>query len=136
MVRYQGVDWRDKANWDCNARWGACACARGACFGRGNDAGGGRRCICASRLAQLSARARADRRPRCWLAPPNRCRLTATSEFSMDGVSVDPLEVMFVKVKSYMLTSEWSFSKKAAKYQEWQRQQVRTRGLGGPGSGV
>ena len=36
LVRYQGVDWRDKANWDCNARWGghinarmwrrACAC--------------------------------------------------------------------------------------------------------------
>ena len=56
-------------------------------------------------------------------------RLTATSEFTMDGVSVDPLEVMFVKVKSYMLTSEWSFSKKAAKYQEWQQQQVRARAL-------
>ncbi|KIY96554.1 hypothetical protein MNEG_11409, partial [Monoraphidium neglectum] len=50
-------------------------------------------------------------------------RLTATSEHSLDGVSVDPLEVMFVKVKSYMLSSEWSFSKKAVKYQRWQEQQ-------------
>jgi hypothetical protein len=23
MLRYQGVDWRDKANWDCNARCAA-----------------------------------------------------------------------------------------------------------------
>jgi hypothetical protein len=21
MLRYQGVDWRDKANWECNAGW-------------------------------------------------------------------------------------------------------------------
>lgn len=29
---------------------------------------------------------------------------------------------MFVKVKSYMLDSELTFSKKAAKYQQWQQQ--------------
>lgn len=29
-----------------------------------------------------------------------------------------------LQVKSYMLTSEWSFSKKAVKYQQWQQQQV------------
>jgi hypothetical protein len=34
---------------------------------------------------------------------------------------------MFVKVKSYMLTSEVSFSKKARKYEAWQ-QQVRHMG--------
>jgi len=49
-------------------------------------------------------------------------RLTPTSEYGSDGVSVDPLEVMFVKVKSYMITSEISFSKKALKYQHWQQQ--------------
>jgi hypothetical protein len=43
-------------------------------------------------------------------------------EFSSDGTSLDPLEVMFVKVKSYMLDSELTFSKKAAKYQQWQQQ--------------
>eukprot|EP00775_Hariotina_reticulata_P012780 gene12780-12909_t len=68
MLRYQGVDWRDRDNWDCNAK------------------------------------------------------LTPTSEFGCDGVSVDPLEVMFVKLKSYMITSEISFSKKALKYQHWQQQ--------------
>eukprot|EP00878_Enallax_costatus_P024831 GHUV01026523.1.p1 GENE.GHUV01026523.1~~GHUV01026523.1.p1 ORF type:complete len:299 (+),score=79.13 GHUV01026523.1:220-1116(+) len=68
MLRYQGVDWRDKANWDCNAK------------------------------------------------------LTPTSEYSNDGTSLDPNEVMFVKVKSYMATSEISFTKKALKYQYWQQQ--------------
>lgn len=63
--------------------------------------------------------------------PPCQRRLTATSEFGLDGVSVDPLEVMFVKVKSYMLTSEWSFSKKAVKYQQWHKDQVGAgEGLG------
>lgn len=32
------------------------------------------------------------------IAPCCPNRLTATSEFGLDGVSVDPLEVMFVKV--------------------------------------
>ncbi|KAF8068311.1 UVR8 [Scenedesmus sp. PABB004] len=68
MLRYQGVDWRDRANWDCNAR------------------------------------------------------LTPTSEYSCDGTSLDPLEVLFVKVKSYMLASDISFSKKATRYQAWQAQ--------------
>lgn len=52
------------------------------------------------------------------------CRLTPTSEYSCDGSSLDPVEVMFVKVKSYMVSSEISFSKKALKYEHWQ-QQVR-----------
>lgn len=30
MLRYQGVDWRDKANWGCNA---GCAC--GSCLEKG-----------------------------------------------------------------------------------------------------
>lgn len=48
--------------------------------------------------------------------------MTPNGEWSCDGVSLDPLEVMFVKVKSYMLTSAWSFSKKAVKYQAWQNE--------------
>lgn len=55
------------------------------------------------------------------------CRKTPTGEYSCDGTSVDPLEVMFVKVKSYMAISEVSFTKKALKYQQWQ-QQVRHTG--------
>jgi hypothetical protein len=52
------------------------------------------------------------------------CRLSPTFEFGCDGASLGPLEVMFVKVKSHMLANEFTFSKKAAKYQQWQ-QQVR-----------
>lgn len=48
-------------------------------------------------------------------------------EFSCDGTSLDPLEVMFVKLKSYMLENEMTFSKKAVKYTQWQ-QQVRQVG--------
>lgn len=54
-------------------------------------------------------------------------RLTPTGEYGCDGTSLDPLEVMFAKVKSYMLAAEVSFSKKAAKYEAWQ-QQVRHGG--------
>jgi hypothetical protein len=36
---------------------------------------------------------------------------------------------MFVKVKSHMLTNELTFSKKAAKYQQWQQQVRRYMGL-------
>lgn len=50
------------------------------------------------------------------------CRLSPTFEFGCDGASLDPLEVMFVKVKSHMLANEFTFSKKAAKYQQWQQQ--------------
>jgi len=52
--------------------------------------------------------------------------MTPAFEYSCDGTSLDPLEVMFVKVKSYMLDNEISYSKKAVKYQQWQ-QQVRGR---------
>ena len=34
MVRYQGVDWTNEANWECNAR--CCLCPRVAC-GFGDD---------------------------------------------------------------------------------------------------
>lgn len=50
------------------------------------------------------------------------CRMSPAFEFSSDGTSLDPLEVMFVKVKSYMLESELTFSKKAAKIHQWQQQ--------------
>jgi hypothetical protein len=66
----------------------------------------------------------------CLTVAPAACgcpcclRMSPAFEFSCDGTSLDPLEVMFVKVKSYMLDTEFTFSKKAAKYQQWQ-QQVR-----------
>ncbi|PNW75479.1 hypothetical protein CHLRE_12g528300v5 [Chlamydomonas reinhardtii] len=66
MTKYQGLDWRDKANWDCNGR------------------------------------------------------SSPQSDLTYDGISLDPYEVMFVKVKDAMLYRNVSFALKAAKLQEWQ----------------
>lgn len=70
VMRYQGVDWRDKANWGCN--------------GKSNPYG----------------------------------------EHYLDGVSLNPFEVLFVKVKERVLQNEWSFAVQAKKYTEWMRQQA------------
>jgi hypothetical protein len=53
------------------------------------------------------------------------CRYGPTGEYYNDGISLDPLEVMFVKVKSHMLDNHVSVSKKAVRYEQWQREQVR-----------
>ena len=60
--------------------------------------------------------------------------MTPAFEYSCDGLSLDPLEVMFVKVKSYMLGNDISYSKKAVKIQEWQ-QQVSWGGANSGGGG-
>eukprot|EP00195_Chlamydomonas_chlamydogama_P010072 CAMPEP_0202914022 /NCGR_PEP_ID=MMETSP1392-20130828/62019_1 /ASSEMBLY_ACC=CAM_ASM_000868 /TAXON_ID=225041 /ORGANISM="Chlamydomonas chlamydogama, Strain SAG 11-48b" /LENGTH=431 /DNA_ID=CAMNT_0049605511 /DNA_START=282 /DNA_END=1577 /DNA_ORIENTATION=- len=65
MTRYQSVDWRDQANWECNQRF--------------NPMG----------------------------------------ENYYDGITLDPLEVMFVKVKSFTVMNGISSSRKALKYQQW-----------------
>ncbi|GFR43780.1 hypothetical protein Agub_g4894 [Astrephomene gubernaculifera] len=66
MTKYQGLDWRDKANWDCNARY------------------------------------------------------SPQSELTYDGISLDPLEVMFVKVKQLLLQRNVTYALKAARYDTWQ----------------
>lgn len=66
MMRYQGVDWRDKANWKCNAGFSPYA------------------------------------------------------ENHYDGLSIEPLEAVFVKVKSYLLDLQWTGPSKAVKFDEWQ----------------
>ncbi|KXZ52810.1 hypothetical protein GPECTOR_8g196 [Gonium pectorale] len=66
MTKYQGLDWRDKANWACNGR------------------------------------------------------LSPQSELTYDGLSLDPMEVMFVKVKQALLLRNISYALKADKYDKWQ----------------
>lgn len=68
MTRYQGVNWRDRRNWDCNQRY--------SCQG----------------------------------------------ERFYDGITLDPLEVMFVKVKSFTLSQEVPSSRTAIKYEQWRKQ--------------
>lgn len=65
MLRYQGVDWRDKRNWKCN---------------------GGE---------------------------------NPYLEFQNDGVSIQPLEVMFVKIKARHLDTGWTSQLNALKLQHW-----------------
>ena len=69
MMRYQGVDWRDHANWECNAGFSPYA------------------------------------------------------ENHYDGLSIEPLEAVFVKVKSYLLDLQWTGPSKAVKFDEWQTAQ-------------
>lgn len=70
MLRYHGVDWRDRNNWDCNSG------------------------------------------------------VNPYAEDRYDGISVNPLEVMFVKVKEFMLQTEWMPARFAKKYDEWSNQMV------------
>lgn len=42
-------------------------------------------------------------------------------DFFYDGISIDPLEVLFVKVKASMRDATWSHVMQALKYDEWQR---------------
>ena len=46
-------------------------------------------------------------------------RLSPLGEHFNDGLTLDPLEVMFVKVKSYTLMNGVTSAQKAVKYQQW-----------------
>lgn len=52
------------------------------------------------------------------------CSINPYGEHYYDGVSLNPLEVMFVKTKGVLLGNDWSYSLLAAKYDEWLAQQV------------
>ncbi|KAK9918451.1 hypothetical protein WJX75_004177 [Coccomyxa subellipsoidea] len=69
MMKYTGVDWRNKGNWNCNDRQ------------------------------------------------------NPYDDFAYDGLMINPLEVLFVKMKSYQLESDWITSKMVATYERWQRNQ-------------
>ncbi|EIE18099.1 hypothetical protein COCSUDRAFT_34638 [Coccomyxa subellipsoidea C-169] len=56
-----------------------------------------------------------------------RCLLTRQNpydDFAYDGLMINPLEVLFVKIKSYQLESNWITSKMAITYERWHRDQV------------
>lgn len=69
--RFQGVNWRDKANWGCNQR------------------------------------------------------MNPTGEKWMDGITISPHELMFVKVKDHLLLSTNSLAIAARKYSDWMDGLVR-----------
>lgn len=65
MVRYQGLDWRDTRNWQCNAGYNPYA------------------------------------------------------EWMYDGINISPFEVMFIKVKEFLLDANWTAATVADKYSKW-----------------
>jgi hypothetical protein len=69
MLRYQGVDWRNRSNWGCNAG------------------------------------------------------INPYADHMYDGVNISPFEVMFVKVKEFLLEAGWATASHAKKYSAWMRGQ-------------
>ncbi len=45
-------------------------------------------------------------------------------DFAYDGVMINPLEVLFVKMKSYQLEGNWISSRMAETYERWRQNQV------------
>ena len=53
-----------------------------------------------------------------------------------DGIDVSPLEVVFVKVKEFLLEANWTTAAAASKYSQWIDKQVRgAAGRGQQGAG-
>lgn len=51
-------------------------------------------------------------------------RLNPYAEFSYDGAALNPLEVLFIKVKSFTLDGEWAAPKQAVQYARWMDAEV------------
>ena len=54
-------------------------------------------------------------------------RVNPYGENYYDGISLNPFEVMFVKVKGVLLQNDWSYARVAKKYDEWMTMQARRR---------
>ena len=65
----------------------------------------------------------------CWsnmclcLIPHTAAKLTRRQnpykEFGNDGIALNPMEVVFVKVKGFMLDGDWAMAQTAATYARW-----------------
>lgn len=96
MMRYQGVNWLDQANWHCNKR-----CAQGWRRGWGSRWRGMDgpqvhrrpmvRCVHTSYLDQPHLA--------CCHASLLCCRANPYGEHYLDGISLNPFEVLFVKAR-------------------------------------
>ena len=61
-------------------------------------------------------------------------RVNPYGENYYDGISLNPFEVMFVKVKGVLLQNDWSYARVAKKYDEWMTMQVPPSALALPGT--
>ncbi len=53
------------------------------------------------------------------ITTPITCRLNPYVASQYDGISLHPYEVLFVKVKDFMLQQQWSTATSAVKYDAW-----------------
>ena len=49
----------------------------------------------------------------------NFCRLNPYAEFAYDGLLLNPLEVLFVKVKAFQMQADWMSALMAGTYDRW-----------------
>ena len=47
------------------------------------------------------------------------CRLNPYAEFAYDGLLLNPLEVLFVKVKAFQMQTDWMSALMARTYDRW-----------------
>ena len=52
-------------------------------------------------------------------------RLNPYAEYAYDGLALNPLEVMFVKVKGFQVQGDWASAQLATTYQRWLGTHVR-----------
>ena len=52
------------------------------------------------------------------------CSLNPYADFAYDGLLLDPMEVVFVKVKRFQLEANWGSARLAAAYSRWMDQKV------------
>lgn len=51
-------------------------------------------------------------------------RLNPYAEYAYDGITLNPMEVIFPKVKGFTLDGEWTTPRMAATYDRWMSHQV------------
>ena len=56
-------------------------------------------------------------------------RLNPYAEYAYDGIYLNPMEVLFVKVKGFTIDGDWTSPKMAATYDRWISQQVSSGAL-------
>jgi hypothetical protein len=104
MVRYQGIDWRDPVYWSCNARCPTLCCMRSSKL-RVSYTRAMRAAACMVSACREAATGRlleaALGSMRVCCTDKRMCLVTRENpykEASLDGTSLTPTEVLFVKV--------------------------------------
>ena len=143
MVRYQGVDWTDQSSWECNGRRALVPKLRlqqplpvfmpplcvivGLPSRQRGDMMIESICLYDMHLQTRICNSTDDLSKGPLLRQARRFlrRVNPYGENYYDGISLNPFEVMFVKVKGVLLQNDWSYARVAKKYDEWMTMQAR-----------